>query len=70
MIEVDPLVIRRLRALTVGQAPRAVAVSSDSLWVANFGDDTVTRLQIESKGADADDHGHSGRRRPRRRRIR
>ena len=51
VIEVDPLVIRRLRALNVGQDPRAVAVSSDSLWVANYGDDTITRLQIESKGA-------------------
>ena len=51
VIEVDPVVIQRQRALNVGQDPRAVAVSSDSVWVANYGDDTITRLQIESKGA-------------------
>ena len=50
VIEVDPITIQRLRSLTVGQDPRAVAVSEDSLWVANFEDDTVTRLQIPGKG--------------------
>jgi DNA-binding beta-propeller fold protein YncE len=51
-IEVDPVVIQKQRSLNVGgQDPRAVAVSPDSLWVANYGDDTVTRIQIESKGA-------------------
>ena len=51
IIEVDPVVIQRLRSLTVGQDPRAVAVSDDSLWVANYEDDTVKRLEIPAKGA-------------------
>jgi YVTN family beta-propeller protein len=50
VIEVDPVVIRRQRSLPAGQDPRAVAVSADSLWVANFKDDTVTRLQILARG--------------------
>jgi len=51
VIEVDPLVVQKLRTINVGQDPRAVAVGADSLWTANFGDDTVTRLTIPAKGA-------------------
>jgi YVTN family beta-propeller protein len=51
ILEVDPGVIQLSRTHTVGQDPRAVAVSDDSLWVANHGDDTVTRLEIAAKGA-------------------
>ena len=54
VIEVDPLVIQKLRPLNVGQDPRAIAASADSLWVANYEDDTVTRVQIESRGATPD----------------
>jgi YVTN family beta-propeller protein len=51
VIEIDPVVIQRQRSLTVGQDPRAIAVSDDSLWIANYEDDTVKRLEIASKGA-------------------
>ena len=51
VIELDPVVVQEQRSLNVGQDPRAVAVGSDSLWVANYGDDTVERLEISAKGA-------------------
>ena len=54
VIEVDPDIIQKLRTLNVGKDPRAVAASTDSLWVANYEDDTVTRVQIESPGATPD----------------
>ncbi len=44
------MTIQKLRTISVGQAPTAIAVSTDSLWVANFGDDTVTRVQIPGRG--------------------
>ncbi len=50
VIEVDPSTIQRLQAITVGQDPTAIAVGSDSLWVANFDDDTVERLQMPGRG--------------------
>ena len=46
IIEVDPVTIQKQRPISVGQEPTAIAVGTDSLWVANFGDDTVTRVQI------------------------
>ena len=50
IIEVDPVTIQKLRPISVGQAPTAIAVRTDSLWVANEGDDTVTRVQIPGRG--------------------
>ena len=50
IIEVDPVTIQKLRPISVGQAPTAIAVGTDSLWVANEGDDTVTRVQIPGRG--------------------
>jgi YVTN family beta-propeller protein len=44
VVEVDPATSKKLREITVGQSPAAIAVGSDSLWVANFDDDTVTRI--------------------------
>jgi YVTN family beta-propeller protein len=54
VIEVDPVVIQKERTLNVGQDPRAIAAGGDSLWVANYEDDTVTRLRIEASGATPD----------------
>jgi len=51
VIEVDPFVVQKGRTFTVGQDARAIAASSDSLWVANYADNTVTRLRFESPGA-------------------
>jgi serine/threonine protein kinase len=51
VIEVEPLVIQKQRTFNVGQNARAIAASSDSLWSANYADDTVTRIQFESRGA-------------------
>jgi DNA-binding beta-propeller fold protein YncE len=50
VIEVDPSTIQMLRPITVGQDPVAIAVGGDSLWVANFEGDTVTRVQIPARG--------------------
>ena len=50
VIEVDTATIQRQRDITVGNAPSAVAVGLDSLWVANFEDDTVTRIAISGRG--------------------
>jgi YVTN family beta-propeller protein len=51
VVEVDPLVIQKQTPFSVGQDARAIAASSDSLWVANYADDTVTRLHFQSPGA-------------------
>jgi YVTN family beta-propeller protein len=50
VVEVDTATIQRLRDITVGNAPAAIAVGPDSLWVANFEDDTVTRVAIPGRG--------------------
>jgi len=50
VIEVDPSTIQRQRDITVGKGPTAIAVGGDSLWVANFDDDTVTRIAIPGRG--------------------
>ncbi len=50
IIELDPVTIEKQRTITVGQDPTAIAVGGGSLWVANFGDDTVTRVQIPGAG--------------------
>lgn len=42
--ELDPLTNLGQYKYTAGQAPEAIAVGTDSLWVANFEDDTVTRI--------------------------
>jgi serine/threonine protein kinase len=42
--ELDPLTNQGQREFTAGQSPEAIAVGADSLWVANFGDDTVKRI--------------------------
>ena len=49
--EVDTATIQRQRDITVGNSPTAIAVGPpDSLWVANFEDDTVTRIVIPGRG--------------------
>jgi YVTN family beta-propeller protein len=50
VIEFDPATSQKLRELTVGQAPAAIAVGTDSLWVANSEDDTVTQITIPGRG--------------------
>jgi YVTN family beta-propeller protein len=44
VVEFDPARSKKVGEITVGQRPAAIAVGSDSLWVANFDDDTVTRI--------------------------
>ena len=53
IIELDPVTIQKERPITVGKEPVAIALGSDSLWVANFGDDTVTRVEIPGPGQPA-----------------
>jgi streptogramin lyase/predicted Ser/Thr protein kinase len=50
IVEVDPATNRKQRELTVGRAPDAIAVGANALWVANFEDDTVSRLAIAGRG--------------------
>jgi YVTN family beta-propeller protein len=50
VIEVDPTTSRKLREVTVGRRPTALAVGSGAVWVANFDDDTVTRIAISGRG--------------------
>jgi serine/threonine protein kinase len=50
VVEVDPLTSQKQREITVGQAPAAIAVGPSDLWVANFEDDTVTRISIPGPG--------------------
>jgi streptogramin lyase len=47
VIPVDPLTHQGGDGTSVGRSPEAIAVGSHSLWVANFEDDTVTRILIE-----------------------
>jgi DNA-binding beta-propeller fold protein YncE/predicted Ser/Thr protein kinase len=51
LAEIDPLTSQNQREITVGQEPRAVAVGENALWVANYADDTVTRVSISTPGA-------------------
>ena len=49
--EVDTATIQRQNDITVGNSPTAIAVSPpDSLWVANFEDDTLTRIVFPGRG--------------------
>ena len=51
VVEVDSATNQNLgRPVTVGRAPKAIAVGADSLWVANFEDDTVSRIVIAGRG--------------------
>jgi len=50
VIEVDVSTIQRLRDITVGKSPTAIAVGQGALWVANFDDDTVTRITVPGRG--------------------
>jgi YVTN family beta-propeller protein len=53
--EIDPQLRRFKQAHRVGADPRAVAVAEDSVWVANFGDGTVTRLVFSPQVSTPDD---------------
>ena len=53
VVEVDPLTTQEQQQITVGKNPRAIAVGDGSLWVANFDDDTVTRIAIPGQGQTA-----------------
>jgi Protein kinase domain len=39
---------RKVRTITTGEQPEGVAVGAGAVWVANQGDDTVTRLDLRS----------------------
>ena len=44
--EFDPGTDRVVNQVAVGGAPIAIAVRGRTLWVANFGDDTVSRIEV------------------------
>jgi streptogramin lyase len=45
VLRVDPAVCQQPETITVGDGPKAVAVHGSTLWVANFDDGTVTRIE-------------------------
>jgi len=47
--EVDPATSQELREITVGRNPEAIAVSTGTLWVANYEGDTVTRVTVPAR---------------------
>jgi YVTN family beta-propeller protein len=46
VIELDPASSQELGPIMAGQGPAAIAVGEGTLWVANFEDDTVTRIAV------------------------
>ena len=50
VVEIDPLTSQGQGPTTVGQGPVAIAVGENALWVANFDDDTVTRIATAGSG--------------------
>ena len=48
--EFDPGTDRVVSQVAVGGAPIAIAVRARTLWVANFGDDTVSRIEVPEPG--------------------
>ncbi len=48
--ELDPSIGRALRQVTVGAGPVAIGADAGGLWVANFDDDSVTRVAIDDQG--------------------
>jgi DNA-binding SARP family transcriptional activator/DNA-binding beta-propeller fold protein YncE len=47
-LEINPRGGRLLRSVRVGATPSSVAATKQTLWVANFGDSTVTRVDLGS----------------------
>jgi YVTN family beta-propeller protein len=50
VVEIDPVTNQDLGELSTGRAPSAIAVGPSALWIANFDDDTVTRVTIAGRG--------------------
>jgi YVTN family beta-propeller protein len=48
VVEIDPVTNKAmlLGAIAVGKEPVAIAVGAGSLWVANYADDTVSRIEL------------------------
>jgi YVTN family beta-propeller protein len=53
VVEIDPVTNQKLRELSTGGAPSAIAIGPGALWIANYDDDTVTRLAIAGRGQPA-----------------
>jgi DNA-binding SARP family transcriptional activator/DNA-binding beta-propeller fold protein YncE len=49
LVEIDPATNEVVSVTKVGQDPESIAVSGDSLWVANVGDRTVARVGLATK---------------------
>jgi DNA-binding beta-propeller fold protein YncE len=50
VLEVDPVTAQKGDPITVGKQPTAIAIGAGSLWVANFADDTISRVAISNAG--------------------
>ena len=55
VVPIDPSTLRPLeqQAITVDRSPTAIAAGAHSLWVANFDDNTVTRIVVSGRGQTA-----------------
>jgi len=54
LIEVDAATARPVRTDNVGRQPSALAIGDGSVWVANLGDDTVTRVRVSGRAEPLD----------------
>ena len=50
VVRLDARSQTRPRAAAVGSGPRLIAAGDSALWVTNFVDDTVTRIQLTADG--------------------
>ena len=49
LVEIDPATNRVLSVTPVGHAPESIASTEDAIWVANAGDRTVSKLDLDTR---------------------
>ena len=49
LVEIDPATNRVVSAVRVGGEPESIAATEDAMWVANFGDRTVARVDLATR---------------------
>ena len=53
LVEIDPATNRVVSAVRVGGEPESIAATDDAMWVANFGDRTVARVDLATREVQA-----------------
>ncbi|MHB1242325.1 MAG: protein kinase domain-containing protein [Gaiellaceae bacterium] len=54
LLEVDAATARPVRSVNTGREPSALAIGAGAVWVANLGDDTVTRVRVAGRAEPLD----------------